>query len=325
MEAIYVAEPNPTQPLAALAVGTFPGQLTAPGPEWELVTITATSLNHHDVWSLRGVGLRADFLPMVLGTDGVGKTSDGTQVLIHSVIADYRTYSDETLDPHRSLLSERYPGTFAEQVWVPKRNLIALPPFLSASEGACLPTAYLTAFRLLTTAGGLEPGMRVLIQGATGAVASAALILARGMGAHVSVSSRSEAGRKFAAQHGAHEVIEVGQRIAPVDVVIETVGEATWDHSLKSLKPGGVLAVAGATTGSAPPADLARVFFRSLRIHGSTMGTLAQFHQLIAFLEHSGIRPIIDQSYAAADPQQVQAAFGRMIAGEQRGKLVLTW
>lgn len=324
MRAIHVSEPNSQDPLGALRIGDLPERRDAPAG-WVRVRLRATAWNHHDIWSLRGVGLPQARLPMILGTDGAGETDDGTEVIVHAVVADRFRFPDETLDPKRTLLSEYHPGTFAETVWVPEHNLLPKPASLTFEQAAALPTAYLTAFRLLTGAGELKPGQRVLIQGARGGVASAAILLARGMGAHVIVSSRSETGRAFAAELGAHQVIESGERVAPVDVAVETVGEATWEASLKSLRPGGVIAVAGATSGAAPSADLSRVFFRGLRIHGSTMGTYQEFCQLLGFLESTGIDPLLDQVITAQDDDAVRASLERLIAGEQRGKIVLDW
>src|SRR5699024_3016868 len=187
-----------------------------------------------DLWSLRGVGLPADRLPMILGTDASGVDPDGNEVIVHSVIAAPDWRGDETLDPSRSLLSEVYPGTLAETVWVPPANLIARPDFLSAAEAAALPTAYLTAYRLLFTAADLRPGQSVLIQGAGGGVATAAVLLARAAGLRVWVTSRDEGRGRRAVDLGAHDAFETGTRLpGRVDAVIETVGEATWNHSLK--------------------------------------------------------------------------------------------
>src|SRR4051812_41236827 len=248
-------------PLAGLVIGDVPDSVVPDG--WARVRVRAAALNHHDLWSLRGVGLREDQLPMILGCDAAGVTDDGTEVVVHSVIGDESAgRGDETLDPKRTLLSELHPGTLAEYVAVPTRNLIPKPTGLSWEEAACLPTAYLTAYRMLTTRSGLTGPGSVLIQGAGGGVATAALLLGKALGHQVFVTSRDEAKRKRALELGADEAVEPGTRLsARVDAVIETVGEATWDHSLKSLRPGGTIVVSGATSGRKPPTDLNRVFF----------------------------------------------------------------
>ena len=118
----------------------------------------AAALNHHDLWSLRGVGLPAERLPMVLGCDAAGVDEDGNEVVVHAVVATRGWGGDETLDPRRWLLSERYQGTLAEEVAVPRRNVVPKPPALSLEEAACLPTAWLTAYRMLFTQAGVQPG-----------------------------------------------------------------------------------------------------------------------------------------------------------------------
>ncbi|WP_036964373.1 alcohol dehydrogenase catalytic domain-containing protein, partial [Promicromonospora kroppenstedtii] len=173
MLAAYVTRFSPDSPLDGLEVGDRPEPET---PEhWTTVEVRAASLNHHDLWSLRGVGLKEQQLPMILGTDAAGVAPDGTEVIVHGVIgADGHGVGPE--EP-RSLLSERYPGTLAERVAVPTANLVPKPAELSFEEAACLPTAWLTAYSMLFTKGGLAPGARVLVQGAGGGLATAAVTL----------------------------------------------------------------------------------------------------------------------------------------------------
>ena len=320
MRAAYASSQNSQDPLSGLTVGDVsdPG---APHPDWIPVRVRAASLNHHDLWSLRGVGLSAGQLPMVLGCDAAGLDPAGREVIVHAVVSDPAWRGDETLDPSRTLLSEKYPGTLAETVWVPPGNVVAKPAELSWAEAACLPTAYLTAYRLLFNAADLRPGQRVLVQGAGGGVSTAAVVLGRAAGLEVWVCGREESRREQARALGAHEVFPTGERLpGQVDAVIETVGEATWAHSLRVLRPGGTIAVAGATTGAMPPAELNRVFFRSVRVIGSTMGTLAELRRLTALLAASGARPAIDEVLPFADAHR---AFERLESGDVFGKLVL--
>jgi len=322
MRCVYAESQNAEEPLQGLAIAEV-AQPQPPAPDWVRVQVRASALNHHDLWSLRGVGLSADQLPMILGTDAAGIDDRGRRVLAHAVISTPDWVGEETLDPGRTLLSERHPGTLAEYVQVPARNVVPIPDGLTLTEAACLPTAYLTAYRLLVHAAQVEPGQRVLIQGAGGGVATAATVLARAMGAHVTVTSRDAARRERALAAGAHEAVATGTRIDRVDAVIETVGEATWEHSLRSLHPGGVVAVAGATSGPAPSADLNRVFFRSLRVVGSTMGTLEQLYALVAMLQATGVRPVVDSVHSFDDDAGVRAAFERLASGAAFGKVVL--
>src|SRR5690606_4230197 len=227
------------------------------------VTVKAAALNHHDLWSLRGVGLKQESLPMILGTDASGIDADGNEVIVHSVISQPDWTGDETLDPKRSLLSERHQGTFADQVIVPLRNVVPKPASMSFEEAACLPTAWLTAYRMLFTQGGLKAGDTVLVQGAGGGVATALIALGRAAGLRVLATSRDEGKRTRALEIGAHEVFESGARLpVKVDGVMETVGRATWSHSIRSLRPGGTLVTSGTTSGpKLDDAELTRIFF----------------------------------------------------------------
>jgi NADPH:quinone reductase-like Zn-dependent oxidoreductase len=318
--AAYASAISPDDPLSGLTVGEVDEPNVPEG--WALVEVKAASLNHHDVWSLRGVGLAAERLPMILGCDAAGIGPDGEEVILHALIGDPDWGGEETVDPKRTLLSELHPGTLAERVAVPRRNLVAKPPALSFEEACCLPTAYLTAYRMLFTRSGLRPGQTVLVQGAGGGVASAAIALGRAAGLRVWATSREERKREFATELGAHDTFESGARLPEkVDGVIETVGEATWGHSLRSLKPGGRIVVSGATSGPQPPADLARVFFKELDVVGSTMGTRAELRQLVSMLDATGLRPRIDRTIALADTAEGIAA---LIDGDVLGKIVVT-
>ncbi len=269
------------------------------------------------------MGLRTEQLPMILGCDAAGVDEDGNEVIVHAVIGDPdRGGGDETLDPKRSLLSERHPGTFAEKVAVPRRNLVPKPKELSFEEAACLPTAWLTAYRMLFDKSGLQPGSTILVQGAGGGVATALIALGAAAGYRVWATSRSEAKRKRALELGADAVFESGARLPErVDGVMETVGQATWAHSVKSLRPGGRIVTCGATTGQQPGAELNRVFFTQLSVVGSTMGTRDQLVRLARFLAVTGTRPPIDRVLPLSEARQGLAA---MAAGDLFGKIVLT-
>jgi len=321
MFAVTAARVSPEDPLAALCLGDHPEP--SPPEGWVTVTVKAASLNHHDVWTLRGVGISADRLPIVLGCDAAGVDEEGNEVIVHSVIGDAASYGgDETLDPRRSLLSERYDGTFADKVAVPRRNLVPKPAGLSFEDAACLPTAYLTAYRMLFARSGLEPGATILVQGAGGGVATALILLGRASGFRVWVTSRSEGKRARALELGADQAFESGSRLPErVDAVMETVGQATWEHSLRALRPGGRIVIAGATSGASPPAELNRVFFLQLSVVGSTMGSRDQLARLATFLEQTRVRPQIDRSLPLTE---AVAGFAAMISGDLFGKVVFT-
>ena len=294
-----------------------------PQPEarenWATVEVRAASVNHHDIWSLQGVGLVAANLPMILGTDAAGIAPDGTEVILHSVIGA----DGHGVGPRegRSLLSERYQGTFAERVSVPTANLLPKPAALSFEEAACLPTAWLTAYRMLFVAADLRPGNSVLIQGAGGGLASAAIALGAAAGLEVYATSRSPQKRERAVALGAAGAFEPGARLPQrVDAVIESVGKATWAHSVASVRAGGTIALAGLTSGDPEPASLTRVFFQEIRIQGVTMGTRDDLAALLSFMVRTGLRPIID---SVMPLQQAADAMRRVASGDHFGKVVL--
>ena len=321
MFAVYAQSSNFDDPLAGLGVGDRPDPDVPDG--WTTITVKAASINHHDVWSLKGVGLPEERLPMILGCDAAGYDEDGNEVIVHAVINDPAWTGDELHDPKRSLLSERFQGTFAEKVAVPRQNVLPKPSSLSFAEAACLPTAWLTAYRMLFTKSGLKPGDSVLIQGAGGGVATALIVLARAAGFRVFTTSRDEEKRNRALELGAYEAVESGARLTqPVDAVMETVGAATWSHSVKSVKPGGTIVISGTTSGPNPPdAELMRIFFQEKNVAGSTMGSRAELRQLIEFLDVTGARPLIDQ---ITPMDQAAAGLERVASGDVFGKIVLT-
>ncbi|MDT0441556.1 zinc-binding dehydrogenase [Streptomyces johnsoniae] len=317
MFAAYVARFDREQPLNALELGNRP-EPEAP-QDWTVVEVRAASLNHHDLWTLRGVGIGAEALPMTLGCDAAGIDADGNEVVLHSVIG--ATGHGVGPNERRTLLTEKYQGTFAQRVAVPKWNVLPKPKELSFEEAACLPTAWLTAYRMLFTNAGVRPGDSVLVQGAGGGVATAAIALGAAAGLRVFVTSRDEAKRKRAVELGATAAFESGARLPHrVDAVIETVGAATWSHSVKSLRPGGTLVISGATSGQAPAsAELNRIFFLELKVVGSTMGSKEELASLLAFSAATGVRPVID---SVLPLERAREGFTRMAGGDVFGKIV---
>lgn len=322
MRAVYAESINPDDPLAGLVVGERPDP--EPPDGWTRVAVRAASLNHHDLWTLRGVGIKSEQLPMILGCDAAGiDESTGDEVVVHAVINTPGWTGDDTVDPGRTLLSEKHQGSLADYVIVPKRNIVPKPAELSFAEAACLSTAWLTAYRMLFVKSGLRPGQSVLVQGASGGVATACISMARAAGFTVYATARTEDKQQRALELGAHEAFPSGARLpVKVDAVMETVGEATYAHSARSLKPGGRIVISGATSGPNPPADLNRFFFLQLELVGSTMGTKTELQDLIAFLRATGLRPLIDRELPVERAAEGLAA---MAAGELVGKIVLTF
>lgn len=303
-------------PLSQLRIGEYSAKPHL--DDWVRVQLKSAALNHHDLWTLKGQATAAANLPIVLGSDGAGITDDGSEVVIHAVIGEGE---DETLDPKRTLLSEKYDGTLAEEIWVPERNLVSKPDFFTWQEAACLPTAWLTAYRMLFTKGQLTDADTVLVQGVSGGVSSAAIALANAAGARTWVSARDDSKAGFAKSIGAHEVFQSGTRLPDkVDLVIESVGQATWEHSMRALRPGGRIVVCGATSGANPPADLNRLFFLQLEVLGSTMGTRQELVELMQFMEKHELRPAISGTW---DLSETHLAMSQLADGKTLGKCVI--
>lgn len=290
---------------------------------WVRVDLAAAALNGHDLWSLRGVGLSGADLPRTLGSDGAGIVrGTGERVVVYPVVSPAPPGTAADLDAQRSpLLSERHDGTLATSVVVPAHCAVPIPAGLSFEHAAALPTAWLTAYRMLYTLGRCVPGETILIQGATGGLSTALTMMASRTGLRVWVTARTEQGRAWALEHGAHQAFATGDRLPDrVDAVMESVGEATWAHSLRALHVGGRLVVAGATSGAAPSADLQRVFFRQLQVIGARMGTMQEFRALLDLVQREDLRPPV----ASVTPlDRVHLALDQLDHGGLNGKLVI--
>lgn len=344
MRAAYAVRMGGEQPLENLEIGERPDP--RPGPGEALVRVQAASLNHHDLWTLRGISGAPIELPRVLGCDAagvveaygterpVGTPDPGTEVILYPVVTCGKCPAclgpDETLCREFGMLSDRVDGTLARAVVLPASNVLPKPAYLSPEEAACLGTTYLTAYRMLFTRARVRPGDSILVPGAGGGVATALIQLGKAAGLTIFVTSRDEAKRKAALALGADYALETGSGVARaiarlsggrgVDAVMETVGEPTWGQSLRALRPGGTIVVAGATGGTNPPADLARVFWRQLGILGSTMGTRDEMLAVLRFVEATQLRPVIDRVYPFPE---VGEALARLAAGAQVGKIVI--
>jgi NADPH:quinone reductase-like Zn-dependent oxidoreductase len=345
MLAAYASAVGGDDPLANLAVADQP--TPSPRPGWALVRVHAASLNHHDLWTLRGVSSTPVIPPQILGCDAAGEVAGyggdapegapeaGARVVVYPITTCAHCaacLSDEPLAcrSFRMLSEPPLSGALAEYVEIPSENLIPIPDQVSFADAACLPTAYLTAYRALFTRAGLRPGMSVLVQGASGGVATACILLARLAGITVFATSRDEAKRAFAVDLGAEAAFPLERETTRaligatggvgVDAVVDTVGEPTWDLSLKAVKPGGIVVVPGATGGANPPAQLNRIFFRSVTVAGTTMGTRGELRRLVDLCATGALRPLIGSTLPLRD---AAIAFAAMASGDLRGKLVL--
>jgi NADPH:quinone reductase-like Zn-dependent oxidoreductase len=310
-EAVVAAKFDVERPLDCVEVVSRP---TPDVPaDWVPVRVKTATVNHHDVWTLRGVLSFPADPPVPLGTDAAGIGPDGSEVIVHSVVA--------TGDDQR-LLSEGVNGALAEVVWAPARNLVRKPSFLNWEEAACLPTVWLTAWHMLTSAARALPGEVLLVQGATGGLATAAIQIGVAMGLRVVATSRSDAGLRWAEELGARAVPTGTKLDRKADIIVDGVGAATAEHSQRSLAFGGRWVVAGATTGRKAEIDMSRWFWRQLRLLGVTMGSLDELGQVINFLEATGVRPRIGSVHAGLE--RTPAALEALLSGGTPGKHVLS-
>jgi len=292
-----------------------------PGDGQVLVELRAASMNHLDIWIRKG--LPSVPKPRILGADGAGVIA-GTEerVVINPGILE---------GGRMHIIGETRDGTHAELIAVPRDYVHPIPVDLSFEEAAAFPLVFETAYRMLITRARLQEGEWVLIWGIGGGVATAALAIAKALGAHVVVTSSSDAKLERARELGADAVVNhaTGDVVAIVKeatgggahVVVDDVGEATWKRTLDAARPEARVVVCGATTGPNPPAALHRVWWKQLSILGSTMGTPEDFQGVYDLIAAGRIRPVIDSVFQLAD---ARAAHERLEAGEQLGKIVLT-
>jgi NADPH:quinone reductase-like Zn-dependent oxidoreductase len=293
-----------------------------PGPGEVLIRLRAASLNHLDLWIRKG--LPSVPKPRILGADGAGIREDtGERVVINPGLEHGERIT---------VIGEHMDGTHAELIAVPESNVYPLSDDISFEEAAAFPLVFETAYRLLVTKAQLQEDEWVLLWGIGSGVASAGLVIAKALGARALVTSSSDEKLERARQLGAHATVnhasgDVGAAVKEatggtgVDVVLEHVGEATWQSSLQAARAGGRIAVCGATTGPNPPAGLHRIWWKQLTIYGSTMGTKADFEAAYELVKSGRAKPVVDSTFPLAE---ARAAHERMEAAEQLGKIVLT-
>ena len=322
MFAIYATHADSNDPLAALKIGERPEPDVPEG--WVRVKISHASLNRHDLFTLRGVSGHPEGItyPIILGNDAAGTLDDGTPVVIYPVMGSDDWRDDETLDPKWHIPSECIHGTFADFAVVPRRNAIPLRKNLSPLHASVLGTAWLTAYRALFTKSGLRAGETVLVQGATGGMATALIQLGQAAGFEVWATSRTEEGRAQAKALGAHQSFPPnGTLPRKVPAIIDNVGSDSWDHSMSSLARGGTLVTTGGTTGFEVALNLLPMISDQLTITGSIMGTLKDMENMICLIAQAGIEPEIG---VVLPMERAEEAFHAMWEGRTRGKMVFT-
>jgi NADPH:quinone reductase-like Zn-dependent oxidoreductase len=289
------------------------------GPGEVLVELRAASLNHLDLWLRRG--LPSVPKPRILGADGAGiRVDTGERVVINPGV------DDGTLI---RVIGEHTDGTHCELIALPEEQVFPLDDGISFEQAAAFPLVFETAYRMLVTKANVQPGETVLIWGIGGGVATAAFEIAKALGARTIVTSGSDWklerarawGADLAVNHANGDVLAAVKEAGGADVVVETVGEATWKDSLAAVKPGGRVTVCGATTGPNPPAQLNRFWWKQLTIYGSTMGTRDDFLGAYELVRSGRARVHVDEVFPLAE---TRAAHERMERGEQLGKVVLS-
>ena len=322
MFAVYATHAAPDDPLAALRIGEQPDPDIPEG--WVRVKISHASLNRHDIFTLQGMSGHPEGItyPIILGNDAAGFLDDGTPVVIYPMMGSDDWRGDETLDPKWHIPSEFIQGTFADYAVMPKRNAITLPKSLSPLHASVLGTAWLTAYRALFTKSGLQAGDTVLIQGATGGMATALTQLGRAAGFEIWTTSRSEEGRAQAKAVGAHQAFGSNEPLPrKVPAVIDNIGADSWAHSMSSLARGGTLVTVGGTTGFDMALNLLPVIADQLTITGSIMGTLDDMKNMMNLIAQAKIKPEIG---AVVPMERAEEAFRAMWEGRTRGKTVFT-
>lgn len=328
----------------SLAVVNLP-EPPMPGEGQVRIRVHAAALNHLDLFLTEGIkGISLTF-PHVVGTDGAGEIDAvgpgarlkvGDRVAINPGIScgqcEVCRAGQEPYCREFQILGEHRPGTCAELLNVPERNVVRIPDDMTWAEAAAFPLANLTAWRMLVTRAKLSADETVLIWGAGGGIALAALQIAVELGARVIVTGSTEAklekartlGAEMGFNHGDETpdaiVKKIRQAWGGVNVVVDTVGEKTWDASLKALAPGGRLVTCGATTGPMVSLDIRRLFWFQWSILGSTMGTGAEFAAMMEKVNQKKLWPVVDSVVPLAEGQM---AYERMAKGEQIGKLVI--
>jgi NADPH:quinone reductase-like Zn-dependent oxidoreductase len=316
-----------------------------PGMGEVRVRLKTTALNHLDLFVLQGIPGIPIELPHIGGADGagvvdaVGEGVDGVEVGVEVVFdpglscgqCEYCRAGEQSLCVRFGVLGEHSNGTFAEAVVVSAQSLAPRPTHLSWEESAAFGLAHLTAWRMLINRGGLRPGETVLIHGVGGGVSMACLQLAKLVGARVIATSRSEEKLRRAVELGADEVLPADDQVARgvrgltgkrgADVVVDSVGEATWMQSLKAAAKGGRIVTCGATSGANPAEEIRLIFWNQLSIIGSTMGSREDWRQLVAAVNAHQLKPVIDSVLPLTEGR---AAYERMEQAEQFAKIVLS-
>ncbi len=340
MKAVYFHEHGS---LDKILYGDLPDPV--PGPGQVRVRLRAGALNHLDVFVRRGIPGIFVALPHIMGSDGAGvvdsagpgvtRVKVGDEVVLNPGIScgtcEFCLKGEHSLCVSFHLLGEHVAGTFASFVVAPEINAWPKPEGISWEEAAAFPLTFLTAWRMLVTKARVKPGESLLIVGIGGGVAVAALQIAKFLGLTVGVTSGSaeklarakSLGADFGIDHYSADYSAETRKITGrrgVDVVLDSVGKATWKKSIASLARGGRLLTCGATTGPNPEEDIVRIFWNQLTVYGSTMGTHGEFGEMLKLFQGGRLRPVVDSVFPLSQAKEAEL---RLEEKKQFGKIVL--
>ena len=339
MKALVITEPGGFE-----KVELTDQEIPQPGPNEVLLKVQCAALNHLDLFVMRG--LPGISYPHIQGADGAGVVESvgpevknvqlGGKVCLNPGLScgecEFCRKGEHSLCVRFGILGEQYDGTFAEYVTVPSENVHPIPEGMSPEEAAAFPLTFLTAWRMLVSKAGIKTGETVLIIGIGGGVSCAALQICKAWGLNAIVTSGSDWKLDRARELGADETINHREKDfskevrrmtgkAGVDVVVDSVGEATWRKSLHSLRKGGRLVTCGATTGPFPQTDILRIFWNQLSIFGSTMCNRKEFEDMLNFVNEKGVKPVVDRKFSLEEGEE---ALRRLDEAEHFGKIVLS-
>jgi NADPH:quinone reductase-like Zn-dependent oxidoreductase len=288
---------------------------------WIRVKVVAASLNYHDIFTLRGIGMFPLTFPLILGNEAAGTLDDGTEVVVYPVMGNPDFDGEITHDPDRHVLGEKTQGSLAEFVIVPEGNVIKKPKNVSFETASVLGIVWLTAYRMLFVRSGLKKGQKMLVQGSTGGVATALIQLGRAAGMTVWCTGRTEEKRRIAMQLGAHRTFATGEQLPEqVAAVFDMSGEQTFKHSMESVGTGGTIVSCGMHSGAFAQVDLMKLFTQEINIHGTYAGNREDFEALIKFVSENEIKPLVQDVLPL---ERAGEGLKMILEGTAKGKVII--
>jgi NADPH:quinone reductase-like Zn-dependent oxidoreductase len=319
MRAAWAASGNMEDPISDLRTDVW--RIPDVPEGWVRVKVAAASLNFHDIFTLRGMGMFPLTFPLILGNEAAGTLDDGTEVIVYPVMGNPKFEGDITHDPDRHVLGEKTQGSLADYVIVPKGNVVKKPKNMSFETASVLGIAWLTAYRMLFVRSGLKKGQKMLVQGSTGGVATALIQLGRAAGMEVWCTGRTEEKRALAVQLGAHRTFVPGEELPEkVAAVFDMSGEQTFKHSMESVGTGGTIVSCGLHSGALAQVDLMKLFTQGINIHGTYAGNRDDFEALVRFVSENDIKPLVQ---VILPLERVEEGLKMILEGSAKGKVII--